>query len=67
MLTRIPFLCYGSHMSTERKPFPIRLNDEELQMLDDIRREEPDLPVRSEMVRRLIERGHAKVPRKGRK
>lgn len=48
-------------MNTERRPFPIRLNDEEIQMLDDIRREEPDLPVRGEMMRRLIERAHAKV------
>lgn len=60
-------MCYRGHMSTERKPFPIRLNDEEIQMLDDIRREEPDLPVRSEMVRRLIDRAHDKVSKRARK
>lgn len=43
-------------MSTERKPFPVRLNDAEISMLDELRRVEPDIPTRSEMLRRLIER-----------
>lgn len=60
-------MCYAGNMSTERRPFPIRLNDDELQMLDDIRREEPDLPVRSEMARRLIERAHSALGKKGRR
>ncbi len=51
---------------TERKPFAIRLNEAEKAMLDDLRREEIDLPVRAEMARRLIERAHAELPRKGR-
>ena len=47
-------------MITERKPFPVRLNDEEIQHIDDIRRAEADIPTRSEMVRRLIYRAAAK-------
>jgi len=49
----------------DNKPFPVRLNDEDLRMLDDVRRVEPDIPTRPEMIRRLIERAHA--ARKGRK
>jgi hypothetical protein len=44
-------------MSTERKPFPVRLDDADLRKLDDIRRREHDIPTRSEMLRRLIHRG----------
>lgn len=45
-------------MSTERRPFPVRLNDAEIQQIDDLRRVEIDVPTRSEMVRRLIKRAH---------
>lgn len=38
------------------KPIHIRLSEEMLRQLDDVRREESDLPNRSEMIRRLIER-----------
>ena len=47
-------------MSTERKPFPVRLNDEEIQQIDNLRRAEIDIPTRSEMVRRIIDRAAAK-------
>lgn len=46
-------------MDKERKPFPVRLNDEDLQKIDDIRRVEPDIPTRPEMIRRLVDRAHA--------
>lgn len=47
-------------MSTDRKPFPVRLNDEEIQQIDNLRRAEIDIPTRSEMVRRIIDRAAAK-------
>lgn len=50
-------------MDKERKPFPVRLNDEDLRMLDDVRRVEPDIPTRPEMIRRLIERAADKKAR----
>jgi hypothetical protein len=46
----------------QRKPFPVRLNDEEISKLDDIRRLEPDIPTRSEMLRRLIWREADQLP-----
>lgn len=57
-------MCYERHMTKEeqRKPFPVRLNDEEISMLDDIRRYEPDIPTRSEMLRRLIWRESDRMP-----
>ena len=51
-------------MSEPMKPVPIRLEDGHLQMLDDLRRVEKDIPQRSEMVRRLIERAAEKKVRK---
>lgn len=51
-------------MNTERKPFPVRLNDAEIQMIDNLRRAEMDIPTRSAMVRRLIERAAAKQEKK---
>jgi hypothetical protein len=36
----------------------MRIAEEVKLMLDDLRKGEPDLPSRSEMVRRLIERAH---------
>jgi len=34
----------------------LRISPEDLQAIDDLRRLEPDVPPRSEMIRRLIER-----------
>lgn len=55
------FVCDASRMDKERKPFPVRLNDEDLQKVDEIRRVEPDIPTRPEMIRRLIDRAYKKV------
>ena len=54
------FVCLCYRMSTERKPFPVRLNDEEIQQIDNLRRAEIDIPTRSERVRRIIDRAAAK-------
>lgn len=37
-------------------PFNMRVDDAFLRDLDELRRREPDLPSRSEMLRRLVER-----------
>lgn len=42
---------------TKDQQIAIRVTDKLLSTLDDIRRGEPDLPTRAEMIRRLIERG----------
>jgi hypothetical protein len=34
--------------------FQMRVTDDDLQYLDDMRREEPDLPSRTEMARRIL-------------
>jgi metal-responsive CopG/Arc/MetJ family transcriptional regulator len=39
------------------RPFQIRLTEEFLRRLDEWRREQEDLPSRSEAIRRLVERG----------
>lgn len=41
----------------------MRISDEEKTVLDELRKAEPDLPSRSEMVRRLIERAAKKLKR----
>jgi hypothetical protein len=41
---------------SSKQVVPIRLDERHLQILDDLRRVEPDIPTRSEMARRLIER-----------
>ena len=51
-------------MSEPKKPFPVRLDEADLRMVDEIRRVEPDIPTRSEMIRRLI---HRAAEKKGRK
>jgi hypothetical protein len=51
-------------MSEPKKPVPVRLDDRHLQIIDELRRVEADIPTRSEMIRRLIERAE---PEKGRK
>jgi len=56
----LSYVCHVCFMDTERKPFPVRLNDEDLQKVDDLRRVEPDIPTRPEMIRRLIDRAHTK-------
>jgi metal-responsive CopG/Arc/MetJ family transcriptional regulator len=43
-------------MSEPKKPVPVRLDDRHLEMVDELRRVEKDIPTRSEMIRRLIER-----------
>jgi len=45
----------------------MRIAEEVKLMLDDLRKGEPDLPSRSEMVRRLIERAHESEKKRGRK
>ena len=40
------------------KLFQVRVDDSFVGMLDDIRRSEPDLPTRAEMLRRLVARTH---------
>ena len=47
---------------TER--FEMRLAVQDLAALDKLRKDEPDLPPRSEMVRRLIERASERKSRK---
>lgn len=43
-------------MTDKREILHMRMDAEHLQMLDRIRKSEDDLPTRTEMVRRLIER-----------
>jgi hypothetical protein len=47
-------------MTEPKKAFPVRLDDRHLEILDELRRVEKDIPTRSEMVRRLIERAGEK-------
>ncbi|WP_423414859.1 ribbon-helix-helix protein, CopG family [Hyphomicrobium sp. B1] len=47
-------------MSEIKKPVPVRLDDRHLEMIDELRRVEKDIPTRSEMIRRLIERAAEK-------
>jgi len=62
-------------MLTESPPFPndgdmkdkilhMRIADEDKALLDELRKAEDDLPSRSEMVRRLIQRAAAKLAKK---
>ncbi len=53
-------------MSEPKKPFPVRLDEEDLRMVDELRRVEDDIPTRSEMIRRLIQRA-AKASEKKRR
>lgn len=46
-------------------PTPIRLTAEQLAAIDDWRRQEPDLPSRSEAIRRLVEFAILKAPHHG--
>lgn len=43
-------------MQHDKKGTAVRLSDAHLHILDDLRRREPDIPTRSEMIRRVIER-----------
>ena len=43
---------------TQDKQFPMRVDDEFLRMLDDLRRNEADVPPRSQMVKRLVDRAY---------
>jgi metal-responsive CopG/Arc/MetJ family transcriptional regulator len=47
---------------TQDTQIAVRISERLLDVLDDLRRNEKDLPSRAEMIRRLIERGakHAK-------
>lgn len=51
---------FGMSKDTKSERFEIRLTPEDLAAIDDIRRIEPDIPPRSEMVRRLIHKAVAK-------
>jgi metal-responsive CopG/Arc/MetJ family transcriptional regulator len=53
-------------MSEPKKPFPVRLDEEDLRMIDELRRIEDDIPTRSEMVRRLIHRAARAAEKKRR-
>lgn len=46
-------------MQHDKKVTAVRLDDTHMQVLDDLRRREPDIPTRSEMIRRIIERAGA--------
>lgn len=46
------------------KLLQMRLSEEHRRMLDELRKAEADLPSRSEMVRRLIERAAKPAPKK---
>lgn len=48
-------------------PVPVRLDDRHLQIVDELRRVEDDIPTRSEMIRRIIERAGDRADRKARK
>ena len=41
--------------------FPVRLDERHLDIVDELRRVEKDIPTRSEMIRRLIERAERKA------
>jgi hypothetical protein len=43
-------------MSEPKKPFQVRLDDLHLEILDELRRLEPEIPTRSGMLRLLVER-----------
>ncbi len=51
-------------MIEPKKPVPVRLDDRHLQIVDELRRVEKDIPTRSEMIRRIIERAADKKVRK---
>jgi hypothetical protein len=46
-----------------KKIVPIRVDDRHLEIVDELRRIEKDIPTRSEMIRRLIERAGQKTKR----
>jgi len=41
---------------TKQKLIQVRVSDDDISAIDELRKAEPDLPSRSEMVRRLVER-----------
>jgi hypothetical protein len=55
----------ASIMAASKKgQFTFRITPETLKALDDLRRAEPDLPSRGEMLRRLVERAKAAQAKK---
>lgn len=48
-------------MTEPKKPVPVRLDERHLDIVDELRRVEKDIPTRSEMIRRLIERAERKA------
>lgn len=40
---------------SQGRPFQMRVNDEFLALVDDWRRTQPDIPMRSEAIRRMVE------------
>ena len=45
-----------------RRLAPMWVPDDFEEKLDELRRHEPDLPPKSEMMRRLVDRAHEKLP-----
>lgn len=62
MLTNEPVLPSDEDM--KNAILHMRISDEEKTVLDELRKAEPDLPSRSEMVRRLIQRAAEKTTAK---
>lgn len=54
-------------MSDPKKPFQVRLDDLHLEILDELRRHEPDIPTRSGMLRLLVERADPRKQKDKRK
>jgi hypothetical protein len=50
--------------ASKKGQFTFRVTPETLKALDDLRRAEPDLPSRGEMLRRLVERAKAAQAKK---
>lgn len=48
---------YNVHMADEKtRPYQMRVTEEWLAIIDDWRRQQPDLPSRAEAIRRLVEK-----------
>ena len=58
MIDRRQACNYKKHMPEEKtKPFQMRVSPEWLEMIDDWRRTQTDIPSRAEAIRRLVEKG----------
>jgi hypothetical protein len=69
-IERAERIADGAELGLDRAPPPddtilhMRVAEEIRAKLDDLRRLEPDLPSRSEMVRRLIEKAHGRAEKR---